>query len=98
MSYEDHDDGCPMLSRRPWDPRESVCTCPVPEEQGMVTLLIQVNGGLRDKVQVPVDIEEVAAKRLALASEGVQAHLAGREPSGVIYIPGRLVNVVVETG
>jgi leucyl-tRNA synthetase len=63
------------------------------EEQ--ITLVVQVNGKLRDRIMVPVDISEVEAKDLALSSEAVQKILAGKEPRKVILIPGRLVNIVV---
>jgi len=60
-----------------------------------ITLVIQVNGKVRDRVQVPADIGESEAKRLALASEAVSRLLGGKEPRQVIYVPGKLVNVVV---
>ncbi|HVN56345.1 MAG TPA: leucine--tRNA ligase [Anaerolineaceae bacterium] len=59
-----------------------------------ITLVVQVNGKLRDRITVPVDINETAAREKALASEAVQKILAGRQPRQVIYVPGRLVNVV----
>jgi leucyl-tRNA synthetase len=59
-----------------------------------ITLVIQVNGKLRDKIIVPVDINEASAKELALASEIVQKFLDGAKPRKVIYVPGRLVNIV----
>ncbi|NMC47574.1 MAG: leucine--tRNA ligase, partial [Chloroflexi bacterium] len=59
-----------------------------------ITLVIQVNGKLRDKIIVPVDINEARAKELALASEIVQKFLDGAKPRKVIYVPGRLVNIV----
>jgi leucyl-tRNA synthetase len=58
------------------------------------TLVIQVNGKVRDRLQVPVDISEVDAKAAALASDGVQKILSGRLPKQVIYVTGRLVNIV----
>ncbi|MDQ4078003.1 MAG: class I tRNA ligase family protein, partial [Chloroflexota bacterium] len=57
-------------------------------------MVIQHNGKVRDRVQAPVDINEEEAKELALQSERIQEFLAGREPKKVIYVPGRLVNVV----
>jgi leucyl-tRNA synthetase len=59
-----------------------------------ITLVVQMNGKLRDRIQVPVDISEVDAKAKALASEAVQKALNGREPKKVIYVPGRLINIV----
>jgi len=60
-----------------------------------VTLVVQVNGKLRDRIAAPADIGEDAAKALALASEQVRKHLGGKEPRKVIYVPGKLVNIVV---
>jgi len=60
----------------------------------VITLVVQVNGKLRDRLEVPVDIGEEAAKELALASGGAQRHLEGLEVKKVIYVPGRLVNIV----
>jgi leucyl-tRNA synthetase len=57
-------------------------------------LVIQVNGKLRDRVQAPFDLDESGARELALGSESVRQQLSGREPRKVVYIPGRLVNVV----
>jgi leucyl-tRNA synthetase len=59
-----------------------------------ITLVVQVNGKVRDRITVPADIDEETAKAQALASEAVQKFLAGRLPRQVIYVPGRLVNVV----
>jgi leucyl-tRNA synthetase len=63
------------------------------EEQ--VVLVIQVNGKVRDRIMVPVDIGEEEAKSLALESEFVKMYLIGKSPHKVIVVPGRLVNVVV---
>jgi len=57
-------------------------------------LVVQVNGRVRDRLEVPVDIEEEEAKELALASEGAQRHTEGKHIRQVIYVPGRLVNIV----
>jgi len=60
-----------------------------------ITLIIQVNGKLRDRIPVPAGIAEADAKAAALASEAVQKYLQGKVPRKVIVVPGRLVNVVV---
>ncbi len=65
----------------------------VAEEQ--ITLVIQVNGKLRDKVTVPAYIGEAEARELALNRERVKTHLKGKEVAKVVYVPQRLVNVVV---
>jgi leucyl-tRNA synthetase len=59
------------------------------------TLVVQVNGRLRDRIEVQVDISEADAKALALASPRVTPHTEGRAVERVIYVPGRLVNIVV---
>jgi len=58
-----------------------------------VTLVVQVNGKVRDRILVPAGIDEEHAKQLALASVQVQKHLDGKVQR-VIYVPGRLVNIV----
>jgi leucyl-tRNA synthetase len=60
-----------------------------------ITLVVQVNGKVRDRITVPADINESDAKETALQSEAVQRHLSGKEPRKVIVVPGRLVNIVV---
>ena len=60
-----------------------------------VTLVIQVNGKLRDKVTVPVSITESEARELALGRERVKAYVQGNKIAKVIYVPQRLVNIVV---
>ena len=63
------------------------------EEQ--ITLVVQVNGRLRDKLQVLPDISEDEAKRLALDSPRVKVHTDNKEVQRTVYVPGRLVNFVV---
>jgi leucyl-tRNA synthetase len=59
------------------------------------TMVVQVNGKLRDKVEVSPEITEAEAELAALASPKVQEALAGQEPKRVVVRPPRLVNVVV---
>ena len=63
--------------------------------QDTVTMVIQVNGKVRDRVEVDTGITEADAETLALASEKVAAALNGGAPRRVIVKPPRLVNVVV---
>jgi leucyl-tRNA synthetase len=60
-----------------------------------ITLVVQVNGKLRDRIEVPAGITEEAAKELALSSARVRPHVEGRELRKSVYVPGRLVNLVV---
>jgi leucyl-tRNA synthetase len=63
--------------------------------EATVRLGVQVNGKLRDEIEVPASADEATVRAAALASERVQKHLEGRTPRKVIVVPGRLVNVVV---
>ncbi|MCW1892184.1 MAG: leucine--tRNA ligase [Candidatus Uhrbacteria bacterium] len=58
-------------------------------------LVIQVNGKVRDRIQVPSDISEDEAKAKALASENVQKYLEGKEPKKIIYVKGKLVTIAM---
>ena len=60
-----------------------------------ITLVVQVNGRVRDRIQAPASIEESEARQLALESARVRPYLEGAEVRQVVYVPGRLVNVVV---
>ena len=60
-----------------------------------ITLVLQVNGKVRDRIQVSVDIGEAEAQELALASPKVRAFTQDKTVNKAIYVPGRLVNVVV---
>jgi leucyl-tRNA synthetase len=59
-----------------------------------VTMVVQVNGKLRDRLEVAPDISEADAEAAALASERVRAHLDGKEPRKVIVRVPNLVNLV----
>ena len=60
-----------------------------------ITLVVQVNGKVRDRIPVPAGIAEADARELALGSQRVQSHIDGKTLKNVVYVPGRLVNVVV---
>jgi leucyl-tRNA synthetase len=60
-----------------------------------VTVVIQVNGKLRSKLMVAPDVEEETVKAAALADEKVLPHLEGKSVRKVVYVPGKLVNIVV---
>jgi leucyl-tRNA synthetase len=60
-----------------------------------ITLVVQVNGKLRDRLTVTANITEEEAKQLALNRQRVKSYLEGKKLVKVIYVPGRLVNLVV---
>ena len=61
----------------------------------VITLVVQVNGKVRGKIEVPAGVDEAAARELALADPNVQRHIAGKPVRKVIFAAGKLVNVVV---
>ena len=60
-----------------------------------VEIAILVNGKVRDKVVVPVDITEEEVKEIVLEREKIKKALNGRNPKKVVYIKGRIANIVV---
>jgi leucyl-tRNA synthetase len=60
-----------------------------------VTLIVQVNGKLRDRVEVAADASREELLSLARASENVRRHLDGKEVVKEVVVPGKLVNLVV---
>lgn len=60
-----------------------------------IVIPVQVNGKLRDRVTVAADAGEEAIKTLALAADKVVKAIDGKTPKKVIYVPGRMVSVIV---
>jgi len=95
---------CPHIAEELWErlgKPYSIHTQPWPQvdeeaaKDEMITLIVQVNGKLRDRLIVPAGITEGAARTMALESENVKGYLQGKAPRKVIYVPGRLVNIVI---
>ncbi len=61
----------------------------------LVTIVVQVNGKVRDRIQLAVHAGEAEAKAAALASETARRFMEGKEPRQVIYVAGRLINIVL---
>ncbi len=61
-----------------------------------ITVVVQVNGKVRAKLEVAADASEDSVKEAALAEENVQKFIGDKKPTKVIYVPGRLVSVVVK--
>jgi len=64
-------------------------------EEKIITLVIQINGKVRDKIEVEPDISEGKVKEIALLREKVIKWTKGKEIKKTIFIPGKLLNVVV---
>ncbi len=71
---------------------------PIYDEQALVRteceLVVQVNGKLRDRVWMAMDATEEIAKEKAFASEKVKEHIEGKTLRKVIYVPGKIMNLV----
>jgi leucyl-tRNA synthetase len=63
--------------------------------QEEVTVVVQINGRLRDRMVVPAGMAEDEIRELALGSERIKQRLAGREISRIVVVPDKLVNIVV---
>jgi leucyl-tRNA synthetase len=62
----------------------------------VVTLVLQVDGKVRDRVQAAAGLSESEARTIALANERVKKFMNGRQVADVIVVPERLVNVVTK--
>ena len=78
------------IHQQPWPKVDKDATV-----EDRIILPIQVNGKLRDRIELPADVSEQDAKEAAIASEGIKKFIEGKEIRKVIYIPARLVNIVV---
>ncbi|HZX23490.1 MAG TPA: leucine--tRNA ligase [Woeseiaceae bacterium] len=63
--------------------------------QETIEVVVQVNGRLRARVSVPADAGKDAVVERAMADENVRRHTEGKTVRKTIYVPGKLVNVVV---
>ena len=59
-----------------------------------ITLVVQVNGKVRAKISASANITEAEANEIAMEDPGVQKHTQGLEIRKVIYVPGKLLNIV----
>jgi len=61
-----------------------------------ITLVISINGKVRDRINVPADISEEDAKARALASDGIKKFINGNQPKKIIYVADRgMINIVI---
>lgn len=66
------------------------CAC-----EETISLVIQINGKTRDKLDVPAGMDDDQLGRIALESEKVERLLDGKQPRKVIVVRGTLVNIVI---
>jgi len=95
----------PHLSEELWQEKvsgESILAQPWPKfdptlaKDEVVSLVVQINGKLRDTLVVSPEIEENEAKDLALVSAKVKIWTDGKNIEKIIYIKGRLINIVLK--
>jgi leucyl-tRNA synthetase len=60
-----------------------------------IELVIQINGKVRDKIEVSAEISKEEAEKLALASEKIKTWLKNQKPKVVIFVKGKLINIVI---
>jgi leucyl-tRNA synthetase len=63
--------------------------------QDMAAIVVQVNGRLRGRVQVAAGADEATVREAALADPGISKYVAGQTVRKFVYVPGKLLNVVV---
>jgi len=78
------------VHEQPWPQYDERATA-----EDTVTLVVQVNGKVRDKIEVPAAIVEADARQAALNSPNVVRLLDGKQPANVVYVPRKLINIVV---
>jgi leucyl-tRNA synthetase len=78
-----------LLVETPWPQYD-----PTLLQDDTVTMAVQVNGKLRDTITVPRGADQAACTEIALASMPVQRQLGGKGPRKVIFVPGKIVNII----
>ena len=81
--------GAGSVHRQPWPAYDGALAAAAD-----VTIVVQVDGKVRDRIAAPAGTPKADLERMALASEKVQAALRGAPPSKVIVVPDRLVSIV----
>ena len=94
----------PHLCQYLWwelNPEESIADKPWPMidesllADDTLNIAIQINGKLRSQIEVEKDIAEEEIKSLALADEKISKYTLGNEIKKVIYVPGKILNIVI---
>ena len=65
-------------------------------EESTVEMIVQVNGKVRARIEMPKDADQETAQAKALANEHVQKFMDGKEIKKVIVVPNHIVNIVVK--
>ncbi len=78
------------VHQQPWPAYD-----PAAVEAAEITLVVQVNGRRRDALAAPAGVDQATAVELALTSDNVRRHLDGRRPRATVFVPDRLINLLV---
>jgi leucyl-tRNA synthetase len=78
------------IHQEPWPKYEPELT-----RDETVTVVVQVNGKVRDRLEIETGTAEAAVQAMALEREGVRRHLDGKPPKKIIYVRDKLVSIVV---
>ncbi len=87
--YAKANGGDSTLAYQPWPSHDEAHLV-----ESTIEMAVQVNGKLRDRIQIPADMAKSDIERIAMESENVQRHTEGKNVKKVIVIPGKLVNIV----
>jgi leucyl-tRNA synthetase len=87
--YAKANGGDSTLAYHPWPSHDEAHLV-----ESTIEMAVQVNGKLRDRIQIPADMDKSDIERIAMESENVQRHTEGKNVKKVIVIPGKLVNIV----
>ncbi len=64
-------------------------------KEEVVTLVIQINGRVRDRVEVDANITEEEALKIALQRENVKRYLGNKNPKKIVFVPGKLLSLSI---
>jgi leucyl-tRNA synthetase len=78
------------LASEPWPKYDAALLV-----ESTVTVILQVNGKLRDRIEVPANASQSELETLALANDRVKEFLTGKQVKKVVVVPGKLVNIAV---
>ena len=72
---------------------------PVVDEQALVadevTVIVQINGKVRDKIVMPINVDKAEAEKIALSQPKIADMVAGKVIKKVVVVPNKLINIVV---
>ena len=83
--------GTGLLVSQPWPEVDEALL-----RRPQVTIVVQVDGRLRDRVEMPAGSDQAGAEARALTSDNVRRAISGRRLARAVYVPDRLINLVTE--